>query len=91
MILGGELVVEYAIELKKVFGLNTFVIGYSNDLMSYIPSATIIQEGGYEGESSQRGYGLPGVWSENIETLIIREMENLGVQAGLTKSGIRQK
>lgn len=85
MVLGGELVIEYAIELKKIFGPDIFVLGYSNDLMSYIPSATIIKEGGYEGESSQRGYGLSGVWAENIETMILQEMERLGLQAGLTK------
>jgi len=86
MILGGELVIEYAIKLKQIFGLNTYVIGYSNDLMSYIPSTTIIKEGGYEGASSQRGYGLPGVWSETIETLILQEMIKLTEQVGISQS-----
>ena len=89
MVLGGELVVGYAIELKRIFGPETFVLGYSNDLMSYIPTATIIKEGGYEGASSQRGYGLSGVWSESIETLILQEMARLGVQAGLTKAEVK--
>jgi neutral ceramidase len=42
--LGGEVVIQYAIELKKLFGRNTFVLGYSNDVMSYIPSASILRE-----------------------------------------------
>jgi len=42
--LGGELVIRYAIEIKKMFGLNTFVLGYSNDIMAYIPSAEILRE-----------------------------------------------
>lgn len=42
--LGGELVIRYAIEIKKMFGLNTFVLGYSNDVMAYIPSAEILRE-----------------------------------------------
>jgi neutral ceramidase len=33
--LGGELVVEYAIKLKQIFGTETFVLGYSNDVMAY--------------------------------------------------------
>lgn len=42
--LGGELVIRYAIEIKKMFGLHTFVLGYSNDVMAYIPSAEILRE-----------------------------------------------
>ena len=41
--LGGELVTHYAIEIKKLFGSNTFVLGYSNDIMAYIPSAEILR------------------------------------------------
>jgi len=89
MILGGELVVEYAIKLKQIFGLDTFVIGYSNDLMAYIPSVTIIKEGGYEGESSQWGYGLPGVWSESIESLILQELIKLAEEAGIPQSIVK--
>ncbi|HYH55232.1 MAG TPA: neutral/alkaline non-lysosomal ceramidase N-terminal domain-containing protein, partial [Anseongella sp.] len=39
--LGGELVIDYAIELKRVFGPELFVMGYSNDVMAYIPSVRI--------------------------------------------------
>ncbi|OQY95259.1 MAG: hypothetical protein B6D37_06265 [Sphingobacteriales bacterium UTBCD1] len=42
--LGGEVVIHYAIEIKKLFGANTFVLGYSNDVMAYIPSAEILRE-----------------------------------------------
>lgn len=42
--LGGELVTHYAIEIKKLFGPNTFVLGYSNDIMAYIPSAEILRQ-----------------------------------------------
>jgi len=52
MALGGELLVEYAIELKKAFGPDIFVMGYSNDIMAYIPSETVLKEGGYEGTRS---------------------------------------
>lgn len=42
--LGGELTIEYAIEIKKLFGLDAFVLGYSNDVMGYIPSVKMLRE-----------------------------------------------
>ena len=83
--LGGELVIEYAIRLKQIFGKDIFVIGYSNDVMGYIPSNTILQEGGYEGATSQMVYGLPSTWAQGIETLIIQEVLQLANQTGIAK------
>ncbi len=75
--LGGELVVGYAIQLKKIFGHDVFVMGYSNDVMAYIPTAQILHEGGYEGASSQTVYGLPSTWAFDIETDIISNIVKL--------------
>jgi neutral ceramidase len=86
MALGGELVVEYSIELKKIYGPSIFVMGYVNDDMSYIPSETILQEGGYEGESSQMVYGLPAKWAPGIEKRIIDEMKKLALKAGIKQN-----
>jgi len=83
IILGGEVVVGYAIELKHIFGQNIFVLSYSNDVMSYIPTAKILQEGGYEGASSQMAYGLPNTWKLNIETVILQQVLQLAKQAGI--------
>lgn len=85
MTLGGELVVEYAINLKKIFGPDIFVMGYTNDVMAYIPSSKILREGGYEGASSQMVYGLPSTWASDIESLIIHELVQLAEQAGVQK------
>ena len=46
--LAGEVVTDYSLRLKKEFGGNTWVAGYSNDLYSYIASARMYAEGGYE-------------------------------------------
>ena len=78
--MGGETLVEYAITFKQVFGYETFVIGYSNDVMSYIPPAYVIEEGGYEGSLAQCVYGLPGDWKKSIESSIYREMFQLASQ-----------
>ncbi|MEX2404776.1 MAG: hypothetical protein WD625_11630, partial [Balneolales bacterium] len=81
--LGGELVVDYAIEVKRIFGQDTFVLGYSNDVMAYIPSARILMEGGYEADDSQIVYGQPSKWAPNIETVILNEIIKVAGQAGI--------
>jgi hypothetical protein len=53
-------------------------------VMGYIPSATILQEGGYEGATSQQVYGLPGPWAPPIETVILQEVQRVAAQAGVT-------
>lgn len=45
---GGELTVGYSVALKRIFGQDIFVMGYTNDIMSYIPTAKMLAEGGYE-------------------------------------------
>jgi len=85
MILGGELVMQYDLDLKKLFGPDIFVMGYSNDDMAYIPSETILKEGGYEGESSQRVYGLPAKWNSDIQVKILSEMQKIAELAGVKK------
>jgi hypothetical protein len=86
MALAGELVVEYSIGLKKLFGPDIFVLGYVNDDMAYIPSENILDEGGYEGESSQMVYGLPSKWSPGIEAKIYTEMKLLGAKIGVKQT-----
>ncbi len=81
--LGGELVVDYSIRLKKLFGPDIFVLGYVNDDMAYIPSETILSEGGYEGESSQMVYGLPARWAPGLEEEIVDEVKKLAAATGL--------
>jgi hypothetical protein len=73
--LGGEVVVDYSIRLKQeLTGVSTWVAGYSNDVMAYIPSRRVLMEGGYEGESAMIYYGLPTKWSPDVEDHIVREV-----------------
>jgi hypothetical protein len=70
--LGGEVVVDYSLRLKKELGQGkTWVAGYSNDVMAYIPSLRVLQEGGYEGATAMVYYGLPTVWGPRVEELIV--------------------
>lgn len=79
--LGGELLVGYAIRLKEIFGQDAFVMGYSNDVMSYIPTARVLREGGYEADQAHVVYGLPSGWTADIETDIIHGMVQLAASA----------
>lgn len=83
MTFGGELVIEYSIEIKKIYGPETFIIGYANDDMAYIPSETILQEGGYEGASSMMVYGMPAKWETGIQASIINEVKRLAAKTGI--------
>jgi hypothetical protein len=49
-------------------------MGYSNDVMTYIPSERVLKEGGYEGKSSMWVYGHRGTWEPGIEEKIINEV-----------------
>jgi neutral ceramidase len=73
--LGGEVVVDYALRLKGELGPDrTWVSGYANDVMAYIPSLRVLKEGGYEGDRAMVYYGLPSAWSEDVEEKIIAEV-----------------
>jgi len=80
--LGGEPVIDYALELKWILGQRTFVFGYSNDVMAYIPSARVLREGGYEGATSQMVYDLPSTWRADLQVRIIDAVLNLARQVG---------
>jgi len=70
--LGGEVVVDYSLRLKKEIAPGkTWVAGYANDVMAYIPSLRVLKEGGYEGGGAMVYYGLPTVWGPKVEELIV--------------------
>lgn len=83
--LGGELVVEYEINIKQMLGPDALVFGYSNDVMNYIPTSTILKEGGYEGDIAHVVYGLPAKWQPGIEANILNEVRRLAVEAGVLR------
>lgn len=75
VLLSGEVVVDYAIRLKReLLGIKTWVAGYTNDVMAYIPSRRVLLEGGYEGGGATVYYGLPTIWSPLVEKFIVDEV-----------------
>ncbi len=85
--LGGEVVVDYALRFKREFGPSTWVAGYANDVMAYIPSARVLAEDrpprtngrpGYEGNTSMYVYGQPAhTWADDIEETIATHVHRL--------------
>jgi hypothetical protein len=81
--LGGEVVVDYALRIKREYGAQGLVVaGYSNDVMSYIPSLRVLREGGYEASDSMIPYGLPGPYDEEVEERILRTVRQVLQRAG---------
>jgi hypothetical protein len=76
--LGGEVVVDYALRLKsEMRGKRTWVAGYANDVMAYIPSQRVLAEGGYEGKDAMVYYGLPSPWTADVEPLVVAAVHAL--------------
>jgi neutral ceramidase len=75
---GAETVVDYALRFKREFGPGTWVCGYTDDMISYIPSRRVWEEGGYEGGSNLFEYGRPALrWSGDIEERISAAVQSL--------------
>ena len=76
--MGAESVVDYALRFKREFGPGTWVCGYSDDMIAYIPSRRVWEEGGYEGGSYLYEYGRPAFrWSGDIEDQIAASVHRL--------------
>lgn len=86
--LGGEVVVDYAIALKSEYGgKRTWVAGYANDVMAYIPSRRVLAEGGYEGGGAMVYYSLPSPWAPTVEARIIDGVRGLMNAESPSKAG----
>ncbi len=76
--MGAETVVDYALRFKNEFGPGTWVCGYTDDMIAYIPSRRVWSEGGYEGGANLYEYGRPAFrWSGTIEDQIGRTVHEL--------------
>jgi hypothetical protein len=76
--LTGETVVDYSLKFKAAYGWNTtWVCGYNNDLLSYVPSLRVLKEGGYEGGTGMFEYGHRAPYTETVEEQITKKVEEL--------------
>jgi neutral ceramidase len=76
--MGAETVVDYALRFKREFGRGTWVCGYADDMLAYIPSRRVWEEGGYEGGARLYEYGRPALrWAGDIEDRIATVMHEM--------------
>lgn len=76
--LGGEVVADYSLRLKRELGAERLWINaYSNDVPSYIASKRVIREKGYEGALSMYYYDKPAPYDEVIEDKIVNTVHAL--------------
>jgi neutral ceramidase len=76
--MGAEAVVDYALRFKREFGPGTWVCGYADDMIAYIPSRRVWEEGGYEGGSNLFEYGRPAFrWAGDVEDRIAATVRKL--------------
>lgn len=77
--MGGEVVVEYALRLKKEWKPGyVWVTAYTNDVPGYVASEKIRSEGGYETDYSMIFYNQPGRWASGTEDSIIQRIGEIG-------------
>ena len=70
--------VDYALRLKRELGDGTtWIVGYSNDVAFYVPSARVLKEGGYEPYLSQLLVGLPGPFAPALEEILVSKVHEL--------------
>jgi hypothetical protein len=76
--MGAETVVDYSLRFKAEFGAGTWVCGYADDMIAYIPSRRVWAEGGYEGGPNLYEYGRPALrWAGDIEDRIVESVRKL--------------
>ncbi len=80
--LAGEAVVDYADRFRAQLGPDTWTSSFTDELVAYIPSRRVWQEGGYEGGSLYE-YGLPAErWQPDLEARIAEAVERLARSLG---------
>jgi len=76
--IGGEPVIDYAINLKKMFpGKLVWVVGYANDMFGYVPTPRVLRGGGYEGTRSVLWSALPMPFTDSVEQHVIQKIREM--------------
>lgn len=76
--LGGEVVVDYSLRIKREFiKEKVWVNAYSNDVSTYIASKRLFAEGGYEVDGSMPYYNHPSRFTEDTEERIMNAVHDL--------------
>ena len=80
--IGGEVVVDYALAIKRKYGDATWVAGYTDAVYGYLPSVRVLREGGYEGGDAMLYFGRPGPFADTVESTVMEGVDALMVRTG---------
>lgn len=70
--ISAEVAWEYAPLVARQFaGKRWWPVGYIDTTFGYLPSASMLREGGYEVDGFMPLFGISGKWVENIEDLVL--------------------
>jgi putative membrane-bound dehydrogenase-like protein len=87
--LPGEVVVDYALRLKREFDpARVWITAYANDSPCYIPSERVLKEAGYEGATAMTYYNKPNRFAVGIEQRIIDAVHRLVPKAFAVKTQV---
>jgi hypothetical protein len=75
--LSGEVVVDYALAIKRTYGDRVWVAGYTDTVFGYVPSRRVLAEGGYEGGGAMLYYGRPGPFADSVEASLLGQVDAL--------------
>ena len=79
--LSGEVVVDYVFRIEKALGpLRLWVSAYCHDVYGYLPSARVLEEGGYETRGTYSG--AAGLFAPAAEAVLVNHVRALAAQAG---------
>src|SRR5208282_745443 len=79
--LSGEVVVDYVTLLEKALGPNNlWIAAYCHDVYGYLPSARVLQEGGYETRGVYAG-GI-GFFDATAQDVLVKKIKALAKKAG---------
>jgi neutral ceramidase len=79
--LSGEAVVDYVQLIERAIGPTAlWLSAYNNDVFGYLPTARVLEEGGYE----TRGvvHGGPGFFSSVSQDVVVAKVKELAAKAG---------
>jgi neutral ceramidase len=79
--LSGEVVIDYVTFLEKALGpRQLWLAAYCNDVFGYLPSARVLEEGGYETRGLYTG-GI-GLFDPKAQDVLVEKVRELARQAG---------
>ncbi len=78
--LPGEVLSEVGRKAREIIrekGLFPFIMGYYDELVGYIPTASAFEEGGYEVYDAYRWYGRPAPFLPTVEDILLETIKEL--------------